>query len=69
MRYILAVSVAIIVAACTLGQSPSERAFVDGGSRAALARQDADAIVQGMRRAQLTDDRVARDGDQGPLTR
>jgi hypothetical protein len=69
MRYILAVAVAIVVAACTLGQSASERAFLNGGSRAAQARQDADAILQGMQRAQLSEERVARDSNGGPVTR
>ncbi len=69
MRYILAISVAIVVAACTLGQSPSERAFLNGGSRDAQARQDADAILQGMQRAHLSEDRVARDSNDGSVTR
>ncbi len=69
MRYLLAVAVAIVVAACTLGQSPSERAFLNGGSRAEQARQDADAILQGMQRAQLSEERVARDGNGAPETR
>jgi hypothetical protein len=69
MRYILAVGVAIAVAACTLGQSASERAFLNGGSHAAQARQDADAILQGMQRAQLSEERVARDSNGGPMTR
>jgi hypothetical protein len=69
MRYILAVAVAIVVAACTLGPSASERAFLDGGSRGAQARQDADAILQGMQRAQQSEERVARDSNGGPVTR
>lgn len=69
MRYIIAAVVAIVVAACTLGPTASERAFLNGGSRDAQARQDADAIMQGMQRAQMSEERVARDGDGGPLTR
>jgi hypothetical protein len=69
MRYILAIFVAVVVAACTLGQSASERAFLNGGSRDTQARQDADAILQGMQRAQLSEDRVARDSNDGSVTR
>ena len=69
MRYFLAIAVAIVVAACALGQSASERAFLNGGSRAVLARQDADTIMQGMQRAQPTNERVARDSNDGPVTR
>lgn len=69
MRYIIAAVVAIVVAACTLGPTASERAFLNGGSRESQARQDADAIMQGMQRAQMSEERVARDGDDGPVTR
>jgi len=69
MRYILAFSVAIAVAACTLGQSASERAFLNTDSHGALARQDADVILQGMRRAHMSEERVARDSTDAPVTR
>lgn len=69
MRYILGIFVAIIVAACTVGQSASERAFLNTDSRAAQARQDADAILQGMQRAQRYEERVERDSDDGTVTR
>jgi len=69
MRYILAVSVAIAVAACALGQSASERAFLNTDSHGVLARQDADAILQGMRRAHLSEERVAGDSSDRPVTR
>jgi hypothetical protein len=69
MRYILAISVAIGIAACSVGQSASERAFLNTDSHGTLARQDADAILQGMRRAHQSDERVARDSSDGPVTR
>jgi hypothetical protein len=69
MRYILAISVAIAVAACSLGQSASERAFLNTDRHGALARQDADAILQGMRRAHMSEERLARDSSDGPVTR
>lgn len=67
-RYLLAIAVAVLVAACALGQSSSERAFVNGGSRSALVQQDTDAIMQGVARAQYDSDRVARDTTGGALT-
>jgi hypothetical protein len=61
MRFVLAIAVAIVVAACALEQSGSNRAFLDGGSRSAQAARDADSILEGMQHAQLDSERVARD--------
>ena len=61
MRFVFAIVVAVILAACALEQSSSERAFVDGGSNGAQVARDADVIMQGMTRAQYDNQRVARD--------
>jgi hypothetical protein len=52
-----------LLAACGLGgQSSGERAFVSGdAARSAQAVLDAQAIIQGMEQARITDERVARD--------
>jgi hypothetical protein len=62
MRLALAIVVAIIVAACAVQQSSSERSFVSSdGARMALAALDAEAILQGMDQARDANRRVARD--------
>jgi hypothetical protein len=68
MRLALAVVVAILVAACAIGQSSSERSFVGSdGLRMAQAALDAEAILQGMDQARDATQRVARDlHDNGP---
>ena len=62
MRFTVAFIVAVILAACALQQSTSERAFVarDSRSRAAQVVLDAAAIMQGMAQARQSDERVAR---------
>jgi hypothetical protein len=62
MRLAVAVVFAIIVAACAVQQSVSERDFVHGdGARSAQAALDADAIMQGMAQARDSSQRLARD--------
>jgi hypothetical protein len=61
MRFVLAIALAIVVAACALEQGSSDRAVLNGGLRSAQAARDADAIMQGVQRAQLDGERVARD--------
>ena len=69
MRFVVALAVAVIVAACALQQSSSEHAFVDGRSREIQAALDADAIMRGMAQAQQSSERVARDsGRNGAST-
>ena len=62
MRFAIAFAVAVILAACALQQTSSERAFVgrDSTSRAAQVALDAAAIMQGMAQARQSDERVAR---------
>jgi len=63
MRLILALLVACLVAACGLdGQSSAERAFVNSGPGESLQSVlDAQAIMNGMEQARVSDERVARD--------
>ena len=63
MRLILAVIVACFVAACGVdGQSSAERAFVNSGpGQPVQAVLDAQAIMDGMEQARVSDERVARD--------
>lgn len=62
MRLALAVVVAIIVAACAVEQSSSERGLLRGdGGRSARAALDAEAILQGMAQARNASERVAHD--------
>ncbi len=65
MRLALALVVAVIVAACAVVQSSSQRAFLgDDGARSAQAALDAEAILQGMEQARNASERVARDNRQ-----
>ncbi len=65
MRLALALVVAVIVAACAVQQSISERGFVrSDGARWAQASLDAEAILQGMAQARNASERVARDSHQ-----
>lgn len=65
MRVALVVVVALIVAACAVQQSSSERGFLLGnGARGAQAALDAEVILQGMNQARDIAQRVARDVNQ-----
>jgi hypothetical protein len=65
MRLALALLVAIIVAACAIVQSGSERSFARGDSaRSAQAALDAEAILQGIAQARNANEQMARDNRQ-----
>ena len=67
MRFVFALVVACLLAACGLGtQSGGELAFLGGGSRAAQAERDAQAILHGMEAARQHNEQVARALDRGP---
>ena len=66
MRFILAIVVVCFVASCGLnGQSSAERTFVNSRNttRSLQAVLDAQAIMQGMDQARMSDQRVARDSN------